>query len=688
MKRNLLFFVVLLTTTSAFSQWSLTGNSGTTSSNFMGTTDDNPVIFRVKNEPSGFTGYSGNYNVSFGWKALVNFTTGSGNTAVGAQALQYSRGIDNTAVGHWAMLYNKGNYNVGVGSSVLNTGGTASYNVAIGHAVLSKNTKDGNVGVGYESAVNNSTGEGITAVGFKALRHNTSGSRNSAFGQHALINNTTGVWNTAIGAETLINNTTGPYNTAIGGKALYHNTTGEYNTAIGLHSLKNNNIGGWNVAFGAGSLQHNTTGYLNTGLGTSAMHFNTIGKDNVAVGTEALSGNVSGNYNTAVGSRALWSVENPSPENGLQEARILPGAGGASNNTAVGYEALRDLISGQANTAVGVHALRVNSTGNSNIAIGNYALTNNTKGHYNIALGNNTLNKNITGSFNMVLGYDANVTGNNLINTVVIGYGARGTANNQIAIGNSSITSIRGFTNWTTISDSRVIKNINQNVPGLSFINELVPVCYSMDLDAIDKKLQKTGVTYSEKEIAARKSKEQIVYTGFVAQDVDKTAKSLGYNFSGVDADGTDDGLYGLRYAEFVTPTVKAIQELSAKNDELQSQIDKLKEAIDLLSSGGTLSGDEAISDPNASSTSLQQNYPNPFSQISIIRYRLPDSLSSAKIVIMDNNGRLMRQIFLDSVPGESSIDFDAALLRTGIYFYSLYVDNKLIDTKKMILTK
>ena len=75
-------------------------------------------------------------------------------------------------------------------------------------------------------------------------------------------------------------------------------------------------------------------------------------------------------------------------------------------------------------------------------------------------------------------------------------------------------------------------------------------------------------------EIASRKAKEQVIYSGFIAQDVEKTAKELNYDFSGVDAAKNDKDLYGLRYAEFVVPLVKAVQELSAKNDELQKQND------------------------------------------------------------------------------------------------------------------
>ena len=69
----------------------------------------------------------------------------------------------------------------------------------------------------------------------------------------------------------------------------------------------------------------------------------------------------------------------------------------------------------------------------------------------------------------------------------------------------------------------------------------------------------------------------KIVYNGFMAQEVEAAARKLNYDFSGIDKPQTKDGLYGLRYAEFVVPLVKAVQELSAKNDAKDAEINDLK---------------------------------------------------------------------------------------------------------------
>ena len=85
--------------------WLLTGNAGTVDgTNFLGTTDNVSLNFRVNNQKAGridptlnntFMGYrsafmtvTGHDNTAFGGSALFHLTNGSNNTAFGANALQ------------------------------------------------------------------------------------------------------------------------------------------------------------------------------------------------------------------------------------------------------------------------------------------------------------------------------------------------------------------------------------------------------------------------------------------------------------------------------------------------------------------------------------------------------------------------------------------------------------------------
>jgi len=352
--------------------------------------------------------------------------------------------------------------------------------------------------------------------------------------------------------------------------------------------------------------------------------------------------------------------------------------------------------SGNYNTAIGSSVLYYNTSGVSNTATGTCALYVNTTGSYNTSIGHLALN-NTTGSFNTAIGYYAG--GNNpgdLTNTTSIGYQATATASNQVRIGNSSVTGIGGYANRSNISDGRAKKNIKADVPGLDFINLLQPVTYNLDLDAmynllgIDKgkkeKLEKDmPQDLKDKTEKAKKDKEAQVQTGFVAQDVEKTAKSIGYNFSGVNAD--EKGIYSLSYAEFVVPLVKAVQELSAQNELLQQQINELKGNNTALRSSANETGITGIVNPEAAQCKLYQNAPNPFNQSTQIKYYLPQDVKTAYLYIYNLQGAQIEQ-FRITQRGEGVQLISASELAAGMYLYSLIADGQEVDTKRMILTK
>jgi hypothetical protein len=111
---------------------------------------------------------------------------------------------------------------------------TASGNTAFGYQALQGST----------TVLSSNTGSSDTAIGVSALASNTTGSNNTASGVNALFSNTTGSNNTASGSGTLFNNTTGTTNTALGLDALSINTTGSNN--IGIGNLAANAVSGGN----------------------------------------------------------------------------------------------------------------------------------------------------------------------------------------------------------------------------------------------------------------------------------------------------------------------------------------------------------------------------------------------------------------------------------------------------------
>ena len=80
-------------------------------------------------------------------------------------------------------------------------------------------------------------------------------------------------------------------------------------------------------------------------------------------------------------------------------------AGNATDNTAIGYDALTANTTGDGNTGIGASALTANTTANDNTAIGFLALATNTTGATNTALGRSALKANTTASYNTCLLY-------------------------------------------------------------------------------------------------------------------------------------------------------------------------------------------------------------------------------------------------------------------------------------------
>jgi hypothetical protein len=385
---------------------------------------------------------------------------------------------------------------------------------------LDKDTLINGLTVGKGSGTNNSS----TAVGTNALLNNTTGTNNTAVGTSAFTNNTTGFQSVAVGTAALTNNTTGAYNTANGSNALYSNTTGNSNTANGADALYSNTTGIGNSANGSSALQSNTTGSYNSANGLSALQNNTTGNNNTAVGANSLVSNTTGD-----------------------------------NNSTNGLNALQNNTTGNNNTAVGANSLFSNTTGNNNSANGISALQ------------SNTTFSNIGG-----FGHNAQVTGSN-----------------QIQLGDSATTTF-AYGAVQDRSDIRDKADVRDTELGLEFVNALRPVDFKWDMreDYRPEAPEKLSPEATDEEKAAYKiaqdkwledvklanithdgsKKRNRFHHGLIAQEVKAVLDAKGIDFGGFQdhkVKGGDDVL-SIGYEELIAPMIKAIQELSAKIDELQ----------------------------------------------------------------------------------------------------------------------
>jgi len=83
----------------------------------------------------------------------------------------------------------------------------------------------------------------------------------------------------------------------------------------------------------------------------------------------------------------------------------------------------------------------------------------------------------------------------------------------------------------------------------------------------------------------------------------------------------------------------------------------------------------------------LEQNYPNPFNPNTKIRYSVPQS-SNVFIKVFDILGNEIETLIDEEKQvGNYEVDFNAATLPSGVYFYRLQASN-FVETKKMILQR
>lgn len=390
-----------------------------------------------------------------------------------------------------------------------------------------------------------------------------------------------------------------------------------------------------------------------------------------------------------------------------------------NQNVFAGYMSGGDNTTGYFNTFIGSDAGRLNTDADYNTFIGYYAGRANTTGAYNTAVGDNAGDSYATASYNTFLGYDAD-NGGTYDNCMMLGNNARPYTNaaNHIALGNTSITEAWVKVAWTTGSDARIKNNVQENVHGLDFIKLLRPVTYHYDIDVENKllgigqqenSLQNDSIDYSEvstaSDWAGKYDIEEMQFSGFIAQEVDAAANQIGYDFSGIDKPEEENGLWGLRYSEFVVPLVKAVQEQQTQIEEQtgqlaqqQAQIQELQSLVAMCCASGSNkmdddnsgSGPEKITNVDlryADNVILYQNTPNPFGEETNINFYLPQSVSSAIMVFYDNMGKSIKEVVLEH-RGNASLKVNSSELASGIYAYSIIVDGKAVDSKKMLKNK
>ena len=143
-------------------------------------------------------------------------------------------------------------------------------------------------------------------------------------------------------------------------------------------------------------------------------------------------------------------------------------------------------------------------------------------------------------------------------------------------------------------------------------------------------------------------------------------------------------GYYYVNYIGLIPVLVEALK-------EQKTEIEALKSGNNGNNSGPKKVGATAttgITETDALTYPvLDQNTPNPFNMSTTIGYYLPTSIVNAAVYVYDMNGNQLKS-YPVSERGRNSIVVKGSEFNAGMYLYALIADGKIIDTKRMILTK
>jgi hypothetical protein len=363
----------------------------------------------------------------------------------------------------------------------------------------------------------------------------------------------------------------------------------------GLAGITNSAV----TALGLAAGDSVTTGTLNTFVGENAGTAVTTGVSNTAVGYEAgaayntsfstymgyLAGrNLSSNGNTAFGNAAAQGVF---------------GSSSGTNNTGLGFWALRELTTGASNTGVGNIAGDSISSGAFNVCVGSFAGSNITSGTGNTVVGYFAGGGITTNGINCAIGDNSYASGN-YSNSTCLGYQAQVTGSNQVQLGDSN-TTVYAYGAVQDRSDARDKTDIRDTELGLNFIMALRPRDFKWDMrdnyrtpaptrpdplnypddSAYQAAISQWQIDYANWEEANKLANithngthtRTRYHQGLIAQEVKQTMDQLGVDFGGYQDHSIKggDAVLTIGYEELVAPLIKAIQELKAEFDEYKS---------------------------------------------------------------------------------------------------------------------
>ena len=261
-------------------------------------------------------------------------------------------------------------------------------------------------------------------------------------------------------------------------------------------------------------------------------------------------------------------------------------------------------------------------------------------------------------------------------------------------IGIYASTNGAATTNWAGYFVGNVYRSGTDNFTSDKKLkNDIQPLT-----KAVDKLMQLKPSTYTFKtEEFKAMNLPKGNQMGLIAQDLEKVLPELVTNMPEMEIPNKQGNatkipeFKSVQYIQLIPLLIgglqeqqKMIEEQKDVNKNLQQQIDELKALVQSLAGSSNKPTGIAVSLSDKNSVVLNQNVPNPFAESTTISYNIPDNFGQAQIIISTVDGKVIKAVSIQQ-KGSGSLNVFANDLSQGIYSYSLVVDGKILDTKKMV---
>lgn len=247
-----------------------------------------------------------------------------------------------------------------------------------------------------------------------------------------------------------------------------------------------------------------------------------------------------------------------------------------------------------------------------------------------------------------------------------------------------------GTVTWA--SDARLksdIKEVN-STDALALVQRLQPKSYTFNKSSYPYLTLPQGNQY-----------------GLLAQDVEQVLPQLVSTITHPETKDAEDNTLspqfeykGVNYAGIIPLLVGAVKQQQTHIDSLEAVISNkltaLEERMNNCCAPGSHKRDEGEEEGSINRLQvelstmqvvvLEQNVPNPFAEQTSISYFIPDGAGQAQVVFSDILGSVIKTV--DVEPGYGIMTVFGQSLSKGQYTYSLLIDGKLIETRKMTKTK